>query len=520
MELDNDQLAKISPEHFKLLVSMGLRKREGRPVSQGIKTVGDGLVEAGNQIFHAWDQNRQEARENKILKAMVGVGERNSAAMQNISSMIGGGAPPVAQTAQAAPAAAPVAQPAALPSPTPTPSSMPSLPGTQIVPESSAPPVAQVAAPKPQPASRDVEAQPSGFYGTNSAPPVAQAPLRPAAPQPAPTRSPTMTRDQYDQMSRRVLMSPDFERLKISDPTRAQMITERLKLMAPPEPKLEKVGDELVRIGADGVPSVIHRADKSTDDMRNYESYARQEAAAGRQPKSFMEWGTEWRKAAAASTVIDNKAESAEAKGRGEGIAKRFNKLADDGIDADNDIIMMQRLTQLNSAVTPGAKTAILNEIRARTGIALDPNANNVQAYQAMLDYMTPRMREAGSGASSDRDVRIFQGALPRLLGTPEGNALAVETLGGMAKRRQMAADIAKQWQLGEISGKEADARLKSLPDPFQTFRGWAEANGQMPMSQKAPGAMKPAPQTGAVEQGYRFKGGNPADPNSWEKVN
>jgi hypothetical protein len=34
-------------------------------------------------------------------------------------------------------------------------------------------------------------------------------------------------------------------------------------------------------------------------------------------------------------------------------------------------------------------------------------------------------------------------------------------------------------------------------------------------------GAKPPAegPKVGAIEQGYRFKGGNPADKNSWEKV-
>jgi hypothetical protein len=36
------------------------------------------------------------------------------------------------------------------------------------------------------------------------------------------------------------------------------------------------------------------------------------------------------------------------------------------------------------------------------------------------------------------------------------------------------------------------------------------------PLSQPAP---VQAPQPGAIEDGYRFRGGNPADPNSWEPV-
>jgi hypothetical protein len=39
-----------------------------------------------------------------------------------------------------------------------------------------------------------------------------------------------------------------------------------------------------------------------------------------------------------------------------------------------------------------------------------------------------------------------------------------------------------------------------------------------IPRSQQAPAA-EAGPQPGQVEDGYRFKGGNPADPNSWEPV-
>lgn len=37
----------------------------------------------------------------------------------------------------------------------------------------------------------------------------------------------------------------------------------------------------------------------------------------------------------------------------------------------------------------------------------------------------------------------------------------------------------------------------------------------QTPEAPAAPGG----PQPGQVENGYRFKGGNPADPSAWEKV-
>lgn len=43
-----------------------------------------------------------------------------------------------------------------------------------------------------------------------------------------------------------------------------------------------------------------------------------------------------------------------------------------------------------------------------------------------------------------------------------------------------------------------------------------AKLNGQKPQTTSVPAS----PKAGEVQQGYRFKGGNPADKNSWEKVN
>jgi len=52
-------------------------------------------------------------------------------------------------------------------------------------------------------------------------------------------------------------------------------------------------------------------------------------------------------------------------------------------------------------------------------------------------------------------------------------------------------------------------------PSKFNTVRrdGGGKDDG------KTPPTINKGPQPGAVTDGYRFKGGNPADPNSWEKV-
>jgi hypothetical protein len=168
---------------------------------------------------------------------------------------------------------------------------------------------------------------------------------------------------------------------------------------------------------------------------------------------------------------VENKAEGAEAAERGKGAAKRLNDIADDGAAASTDLAHVGRLRQLMTSVDPGTRTAAMEGLRKATGIALDPNASNVQAAGAIVDYLVPRMRVAGTGASSDRDMASFRAALPSLMGTPGGNAIVTDTLQGMNEYRKARADIAVEYQVGEISAKEAQKRMNALPDPFEKFR-------------------------------------------------
>lgn len=73
--------------------------------------------------------------------------------------------------------------------------------------------------------------------------------------------------------------------------------------------------------------------------------------------------------------------------------------------------------------------------------------------------------------------------------------------------------------RLGEDAAKEW---LRNQGDPLVTVNlpGSRVYSGPRSQLGRALGAPAQGPQPGHVEDGFRFKGGNPADPNAWEPMN
>lgn len=245
------------------------------------------------------------------------------------------------------------------------------------------------------------------------------------------------------------------------------------------------------------------RNTQMTDLQREY-VMARAQGYAGTLQQFDIE-----RRTASATRVnqsVDQRGATAEETARANARAARFTTMANDADQAQQDLYVAERLSQAINLVEPGARTAALEAIRQRFGVSLDPNADNVQALDSLINYLGPRMRVPGSGATSDYEGRQFMAALPSLRGTPGGNELIAQTVGGLIRHRLDRANIAIDYQNGEIDAAEATRRIRALPNPFETFRRWQEGNsrrqggGSTPRQTQPPrGQSTGAPTSGEV---------------------
>lgn len=184
---------------------------------------------------------------------------------------------------------------------------------------------------------------------------------------------------------------------------------------------------------------------------------------------------------AATEVNISQQSEKALDVERSKGLATRMNSIAEDSAKASEDGVFLGRMGDLLGVVQTGKQTEVLEKVRELTGLTLDPNTDNVQALKAAVNYLAPRLRVPGSGAQSDRELNNFIQSIPSLAGTPGGNKLILDTLGGIIEHRKQRADVALQWQVGDISAKEAQERINALPSPF--------VNLPKPAAPVAPGA-------------------------------
>ena len=171
---------------------------------------------------------------------------------------------------------------------------------------------------------------------------------------------------------------------------------------------------------------------------------------------------------------IDQKGETALAQEGGKALAKRFEKLSEEGDSAKSDIALIGQLRDLGTVVQTGAPAAIQSWLAER-GVKVGDNVGAVEAYSSIIDKLTPQQRVPGSGATSDYEGRMFKNSLPKLINTPGGNEIISNTLAGLAQYKLDRATIAEKALTREITPSEALKQMRDLPSPYQNFKDFAK---------------------------------------------
>ena len=145
--------------------------------------------------------------------------------------------------------------------------------------------------------------------------------------------------------------------------------------------------------------------------------------------------------------------------------AKTLVDVASTGMQAQRSLLQINRLESLLEGVPTGAQGAI-KLLAGNFGIQTE-GLDDLQASQALINSLVPQQRPPGSGPMSDADLELFKESLPRIINSPNGNQIILETMRGVAQYDKMGADIVQRYRSGEITQAQAFAELGARPDPL-----------------------------------------------------
>lgn len=237
---------------------------------------------------------------------------------------------------------------------------------------------------------------------------------------------------------------------------------------------------------------------------------------------SLVDFKTELASAGKTQVNVDTQGQNAFAKEGGQVIAKRFSKLSEEGDTATQDLALVGQLRDLGAKIKTGGGAAIRGTL-AQYGIKLGDNVGEIEAYNAIVDKLTPTQRVPGSGATSDYEGRMFKNSLPNLVKTDAGNEIVQNTLAGLAQSKIDRAKIAEAALAGDITPSEAMKQLRALPSPYANFKAFAK--GGFKADPNAPAQPPSQQQTVPPVQGARqapdgkFYVPDPARPGKYLQV-
>ena len=148
--------------------------------------------------------------------------------------------------------------------------------------------------------------------------------------------------------------------------------------------------------------------------------------------------------------------------------AETFSALSEAGVQGRAKLGQIARLDTLLSTAPQGA-AAMLKQAAGEYGIATE-GLSDIQAAQALINELVPQQRQPGSGSMSDADLALFKQSLPRLINTPDGNRMIVETMRGITEYQIQMGNIADMVADREITPAEGRRLIRELKNPLEGF--------------------------------------------------
>lgn len=285
--------------------------------------------------------------------------------------------------------------------------------------------------------------------------------------------------------------------------------------------QLQATGNEQ---GAEAVGTIIKgREAGSTDDIKEYNLYLQQEAAAGRQPLGLTDWMKEIKGAGASRQTVTVGGEKIP-----DALLKSAIETSDRADLLEAQVNELELFRDLAADAPTGRLAPVTLPIKQAfkdIGIELGDDVPLLEALQAQQNQMALRLRnpESGfglTGNTSNRDITFLKDAVAGIEKTPEGNRAILTIMLAKQRREAQIARLKSDFvfENGTLKGW-GDVKKEFVENaPFFTpeERELLTSLKQQAQSQES---VTGAPEPSTVEDGYRFKGGNPADPNSWERV-
>lgn len=263
------------------------------------------------------------------------------------------------------------------------------------------------------------------------------------------------------------------QQLAQSDPMYQAQLAE---LTAPKPVDPFTLGEGQVRY--DGSGAEIARggvnAPQTPAAVQEYNFYATQEQAAGRQPLSFNDWDLQARKAGATTITNDmsggGKFEEAFAKGDAATIETVYNS----GLAAQRNLGRIDQLEGLLASSATGMEGAA-KLAAGEWGINTE-GLDALQSAQAMINSLVPEQRQPGSGPMSDADLALFKQSLPRIINQQGGNKIIVDTMRAIAQYDAEGARIVQGLRSGAMNRSQAFDALQNRANPLASVAGGGAA--------------------------------------------